>query len=144
MISLDTVLNKLHSEAISPQSILQDQKEAGHYYSMMDARNMLKVKGDLIDITDFSKNIFPVPVILTSEVFDLCVEMYGKDVIKLKSIVISILCQAKVAIKQANASQSEVGFNIKWFKPIFLNRKNLRASIDRNDHNQLVLMLKIG
>jgi hypothetical protein len=129
---------------------LHPQQAVSDFFSFTDAvsrKNALE-EGFLVDVSALSNKIFQTaPVAITREIWELCVSVNrAESRFKQQAILISILCQAKVAIKRAPAHATDTSFNMKWFPrsiKAHLEKLCLWIAVSTDEHNKPVLTLML-
>ncbi len=144
------VFNKPYSPLMRAQSGNgRVQMRTGHDHFFSKQNNVCQkqpLQDDfLIDLTSVARQIFTVPVFMTQEAWSLCL-LHQDHVFALKTTIISILCQAKVAIKQSSGNARGVNFLIKWLPRTIeshLNKQRLRVNIEYDNNHALILILML-
>jgi hypothetical protein len=147
MIPLISAVRSLFSD--TRIKTFQPQQAVSDFFSFTDAvsrKNALE-EGFLVDVSALSNKIFQAPVAITREVWELCVSVnQTENRFKQQAILISILCQAKVAIKRAQSHATEVSFDMKWFPRSIrahLDKLSLWIAISTDEQNEPVLTLML-
>ncbi len=103
-------------------------------------------KGDLVDVSSLS-HTFHVPIALTREVWNLCVAKDHNDTFNQQFRIVSLLTQARIAIRKASAHATETSFTIKPFprcSSAFMHKKRLRVVVGLDDQQKPVLTVMLN
>ena len=117
------------------------------FFSFRDlpSRQQAIEEGYLVDVSSISKT-FNVPVAMTREVWENCVVVKQADAFREGFRTISILMQAKIAIKQAPADVTEVSFDVKqfpWNTRSHKNKQRLWVAVSLGDKHEPVLTVML-
>jgi hypothetical protein len=102
-------------------------------------------EGYLVDVSALSST-FKVPVAMTREVWELYVAVNDNDLFNQQSRVVSLLTQAKEAVKHTPAHATEAFFEVKQFpgsSSSYLNKLRLWVVVSLGDQSEPVLTIML-